>query len=162
MPSGNPTARRFGNVAQMYCRDGRTFVPEYKVWRSVRRRCLNPSTPNYARYGGRGITICDRWRDDFGAFYEDMGPRPTPDHQIERIDNDGAYSPENCVWATRGDQASNRRNNRHLAFDGEVRTLSEWARLIEQPVWLLKQRIDRDGWTLERALTTPRRASRWV
>lgn len=86
-------------------RHGMSGIPEYKVWTGMKQRCSNTSNRNYPRYGGRGITVCDRWKDSFTDFYEDMGSRPTPTHQIDRIDNDGNYEPDNCRWVTQKENA---------------------------------------------------------
>lgn len=82
---------------------------EYRAWCGIRQRCFNPANCRYEGYGGRGITVCDRWNQSFLAFFEDMGPRPSPNHSIDRIDNDGNYEPSNCRWATRSQQQRNKR-----------------------------------------------------
>lgn len=84
--------------------------PEYAVWRCMKDRCRNPNNPSWKHYGGRGITVCQRWKDSFPAFYADMGPRTTPKHSIDRINNDGNYEPINCRWATWSEQKLNSRS----------------------------------------------------
>lgn len=127
----------------------------YRIWCSMRQRCTDPQHSDYPRYGGRGIKVCDRWRQSFDAFLADMGDRPSPKHSLDRIDYDGDYTPENCRWATDQEQAHNRSDNRHIEAFGRSRLLCEWAEESGIPVSTLRNRIDRFGWPPDRALTTP-------
>ncbi len=101
---------------------GMCYTPEYRAWQGMKRRCYNPRTESYADYGGRGITVCDRWRNDFKAFFADMGLRPSPEHSVDREKVNGNYEAGNCRWATWEEQANNRRNKRLEQFtDEEIR-----------------------------------------
>lgn len=130
---------------------GKSKTQIYQIWAGIISRCCNPNIPNYCDYGGRGITVCDRWRNSFEKFYSDMGDRPRG-MSIERIDNDSVYSPENCKWATRAEQSRNRRNNRHLTLNGQTRCLSEWSKITGLHPITITSRLNR-GWSEERALT---------
>lgn len=109
------SARRQGLASRTHGdRTNRRRTPEYRAWDSMKQRCLNPNTDNYADYGGRGITICPSWLN-FSAFLADMGRKPSPSHSLDRIDVDGNYQPTNCRWATPKEQANNTRRNKHYA-----------------------------------------------
>lgn len=101
--------------------------PEYRAWYCMLMRCYNPKIKGYKDYGGRGITVCERWIRDYPAFLKDMGTRPTQSHSLERIENDKGYSPENCRWATKKEQQNNRRNNVQITHNGQTKTISQWA-----------------------------------
>ena len=113
-------------------------------------RTSNPNSPRWANYGGRGITVCDRWRE-FANFAADMGPTFSPELSLERIDNDRGYEPDNCRWATPTEQARNKRTNHRLEFDGLDLTLQEWAERFGIKKTTLRSRL-RLGWSAERAL----------
>ena len=138
---------------------GASRLREYQIWKLMRLRCENASDKAFDRYGGRGIKVCERWRNSFSDFLADMGRRPSPQHTLDRINNDGDYEPSNCRWATWGQQQNNKRSNRIIAYKGETRTLTEWAALLNMPVTTLLNRIERLGWPIERAFTRPRMRS---
>lgn len=130
--------------------------PLWRTWMSMRSRCNNPNATGYARYGGRGITLCARW-DDFESFIADVGERPSPSHSLDRCDVDGHYEPGNVRWATRFEQANNRRDNTRVEYKGQTLTMRQAWRAAGCVVSrrTLLRRLDR-GWALEAALETPR------
>lgn len=131
----------------------------YATWCAIRARCENPKNPSFPSYGGRGIYVCERWKS-FENFLQDMGDRPTPKHSIDRIDNDGPYSPENCRWVgSVREQRRNCRDNRILILNGESLILAEWARRTGIDSETISMRIDDLGWSEEKALTTPLRGN---
>lgn len=124
---------------------------EYGVWTDMRRRCLHRRSSKFSDYGGRGIKICKRW-DSFDVFLNDMGPRPSKKHSLERLDNNGNYSPDNCVWSTAKVQANNRRSSRLLTYKGKTQTLSQWADELGVKYNTLKNRICNLNWPVDKAL----------
>lgn len=135
-------------------------TPEYRAWYHIKDRCLNPRNKMYAYYGGRGITVCDRWFK-FNNFLEDIGRRPSKSHSIDRIDNNKGYYKENCRWATRGQQAFNRRSNRIITAFGSSKPLTVWARETGLHYVCIQFRLKR-GWTPEQALGVPKDQLRGV
>lgn len=124
------------------------------VWNGMRQRCNNPNTVNYPRYGGRGITVCERW-GKFNNFYEDMGLSYEPGLTLDRIDNSLGYTPENCRWVTAKQNNNNKRNNRLVTINGETKTLTQWCESLGLRRGTVNQRISVCGWSVDRALTTP-------
>lgn len=103
---------------------GQSYTSLYNVWHKMLDRCQNPLAKDHKNYGGRGIAVCKRWFK-FENFMNDMGDKPNPDHEIDRIDVNGDYEPTNCRWATPKENANNRRNNHRVVFRGELKTLAE-------------------------------------
>lgn len=124
---------------------------EYGIWKTMIARCGNSSVDRYSSYGERGIRVCDRWCD-FRNFLEDMGRRPTPQHSIDRIDNDGNYEPGNCRWATRSVQSRNKRSTVLLTFMGRTQCMTDWARELGILVPTLCMRL-KSGVSIEEALS---------
>ena len=131
---------------------------EWIAWLSMKDRCLNPKNDAYAYYGGRGITVCERWRNSYVDFLSDVKRKPSASHSLDRIDVNGNYEPGNCQWATSIEQAGNKSNNVNLTLDGETHCVAEWCRRTGLNEHLIRKRI-RKGWSHERALTTPRSVS---
>jgi hypothetical protein len=135
---------------------GLSQVPEYRAWQTMRLRCTEPANPAYANYEGRGIAVCDRWLNSPAAFIDDMGAKPTPQHELDRRDNSAGYSPENCRWVTRSVNDRNRRSNRMVTYSGETHALAHWCEQFGIRPDTAKKRLDA-GWTPEEAFTIPAR-----
>jgi len=126
----------------------------YIIWGNMIRRCHNPKDLSYYRYGARGIQVCDRWRQSFSAFAQDMGPRPSKAYSIDRKNNDGNYEPENCSWQTAKRQARNRHNTVRLTMNGVTKPLMDWSELSGVKPRTIQHRL-RLGWCVEDAVYKP-------
>jgi hypothetical protein len=122
----------------------------YETWATMKARCHNKNHKRYPLYGGRGISVCDRWLD-FENFVSDMGQKPSEKHSLDRIDNDKGYCPENCRWASQTEQVRNRRNSIRLTARGETKTLTEWLDVSPVSYNTLLARL-RLGWAHEDAI----------
>ena len=109
---------------------GMSQSPEYKIWAGIKKRCLNPRYKEFHLYGGRGITMSKEWESSFEQFFQDMGPRPSPSHSIERIDNNAGYNKDNCRWATKLEQGANTRRTHKITFNGEEMSVRQFAARI--------------------------------
>lgn len=136
----------------------------YYTYKGIFQRCYSPTNSSYARYGGRGIKMCDRWLNGDGVlhgiqcFYADMGDKPSPSHSVERLDVNGDYTPENCVWIPHSDQAKNCRTNRKITAFGKTQNLAEWGRASGLNAMTIQKRLNR-GWEPERAVSAPSRSA---
>ncbi len=133
---------------------GQADSREYRSWAHAKGRCENPRDAAFVNYGGRGISMCERWSSSFGAFIEDLGPCPTGKTLDRFPNNDGNYEPGNCRWATRREQNSNKRSTVRISFNGKSLLLDEWADELGVPLALLKSRRRR-GWPVEKMLAIP-------
>lgn len=133
---------------------GSSRTVEYSTWRDMHQRCYNPKNAAYHNYGARGIFVVQRWHTAI-HFLVDMGPRPSPHHTLERRNNDGPYSPENCYWATRKQQARNRRNTKLVTYQGEARLLTDWCKAYQQNISTVLRRLNVLHWDIHDALTIP-------
>ena len=131
---------------------GSVYTSEYRSWIMMKNRCLNKKINDYKNYGGRGIKVCKRWLNSFENFYKDVGKKPSKNHSIDRIDNDGNYCKENCKWSTKKEQQRNKRTNRMITYKGETRCLVEWSEKIGVEYNLLRYRLRRNNWDLEKVL----------
>lgn len=130
-------------------------TPEYTAWRMMKARCYNTNNDDYPNYGGRGIVVCDRWRNDYLAFLADMGNRPSSSHSLDRKDSTGHYEPANCRWATPTEQTRGRRKAIFVTVNGERLPLVEWAQRCGVGYSTLLRRLRRDvrrGCTPEQSL----------
>ena len=134
---------------------GLSRTPEYQTWQHMKSRCFNPNNKAYSDYGGRGIAVCDRWKNSSQNFLADMGSRPTAKHSLDRIDNNADYSAENCKWSTRVEQQNNQRSNKPLiTIDGKTLTIAQWTEEMGYGESVIYNRLE-DGWSELDAVITP-------
>lgn len=132
---------------------GLSKTPEYAIWKGMIQRCTNPARNTYHNYGGIGVKVCAKWLASFTAFFTDMGPKPSPDHSLDRFpDKYGDYCPENCRWSTQKEQCNNKKTNAIATYQGETKTATEWAGVVGVSADTIMWRL-RHGWTDEEALT---------
>ena len=134
---------------------GLSESPEYRRWADMIDRCTRVSRRDFARYGGRGVRVCQRWLDDFAHFYADMGPRPSAKHSIDRIDTEGDYEPSNCRWATAKEQRINQRRQTLHTHQGVTGTLKDLAQRAGLPYGAVSQRVRTLKWSVYDALSRP-------
>jgi hypothetical protein len=136
-----------------FCPRGKA-IPEYWIWMAMKNRCNNPKDKNYHRYGGRGITVCERWQQSFPNFLADMGHRPNPSLTLDRLDNDKGYCPKNCAWRTRKEQQRNLRTTTMVEYEGKTVALNDLADAHGIHERTVKGRL-KMGFALDEALTMP-------
>lgn len=156
--SGNSTSCGCGTREALLAANtshGMRFTSEYGIWLGIKTRCYNDDHHSYDNYGHYGIGMSDEWRNDFMAFYNDMGPRPSKRHSVERRENDKDYCKENCYWAPPEVQANNKSNNVRIEYKGEIKTLAQWCKELNVPYKRVYYRMKRDGKSFEDAIKPP-------
>lgn len=152
--STNCGCQRKETMARNHLTHGMSFTSTYRIWAAMITRCTNKNTHAFPRYGGRGISVCDRWQHDFQNFLDDMGLRPSTKYSIDRIDNDLGYEPSNCRWATATEQARNKRDTHWITAFNERKALIDW---IEDPRCIVSrmtvERRIKKGMSPEQAMT---------
>lgn len=138
-----------------HTKHGMAYSRVYRIWFGIKKRCFYKNEDNYYLYGGRGITMCDKWKNSFEAFYADVGEPPGNEYSIDRINPNGNYEPGNCRWATQKQQAQNTRRNYLVFYNGKERSIAEVSDIVGISRGTLYQRIKGYGWSVERATTTP-------
>lgn len=130
----------------------------YRIWENMIQRCSNPHNTAYSNYGGRGITVCNDWKDyvNFHAWAISNGYQDSL--SIDRIDVNGNYDPKNCKWATQSEQSNNKRTSRFVEFNGITQTITQWANELKVPAQRIKYRLEH-GWSVEDALTIPKQVN---
>jgi len=142
-------------IARYGLKHGLSKSPTYNSWHSMIQRCNNINSPDYKRYGKKGITVCNTWLI-FDIFLKDMGIRPDG-KTLNRINNNLGYNKDNCEWSTYREQGNNRSDNAIVVYNGKTQTISQWATELNMTPRLLYSRINRQKWSLERSFTTPAR-----
>jgi len=133
--------------------------PGYHRWLGMKARCYNVNNPAYPNYGGRGIKVCDEWIDSFDTYIKDMGPRPSTEHTVDRIDNDGNYEPSNCRWATKKEQVRNRGDNTLITHDGKTLSVTQWAEYLDLSRQTIFTRLDK-GWEVDMVLSVDKNVTK--
>lgn len=147
MPSGKQHGMYKHGDAGKYTR-----TKEYGTWQRMLNRCRNPNVERFPRYGGRGIKVCKRWFR-YENFLRDMERAPTPKHSLDRIDNNGDYTPKNCRWATNSEQILNSNKARFITFNNETHNIGEWAKITGINRQTIQMRIDHYSWSIQKSLT---------
>lgn len=158
-PYGETAVSIYGQRAFMK-KDGRTQSPFYATWTNMKTRCYNLKGTGFKDYGGRGITVCDRWLNDVSNFIKDMAPTYFDGATLDRIDVNGNYELSNCRWATWDEQQNNRRSNRLLKNGNRELTVAQWSKELGIRSTTIRQRLDSYGWSVEKTLNTSTRERR--